>query len=113
MTTTHNSNFKPNTYEVTACDQVYYYALHSDRKDKIIFPSQVLNILEYVLFRKMKDGFRVDSAEALIQNFPWEVKRLKNRVAEDWANYESFASATNVLLYEYYKSAVDMLEHKE
>ena len=107
-----NYNYKPATYEVTACGQVYYYALHSGRKNKIIFLSQVLNILEYVLFRKMKDGFKADGGKLTEENFPFAVVRLKNRQpdTEPWAEHDAVVAALRTLLQDYYNGASRMLE---
>ena len=107
-----NYNYKPATYEVTACGQVYYYALHSGRKNKIIFLSQVLNILEYVLFRKMKDGFKADGGKLTEENFPFAVVRLKNRQPdpEPWAEHDAVIAALRTLLQDYYNGASRMLE---
>lgn len=106
---------KSNTYEVTVCGQVYYYALHSDRKNKIIFLSQVLNVLEYVLFRKMKDGFRADGGTLTRENFPFKVVRLKNRQPDEapWNGYPVVEDSLRKLLQEYYDSAVRMLDTKD
>lgn len=102
---------KSKTYEVTVCGQVYYYALHSGRKNKIIFLSQVLNILEYVLFRKMKDGFRAPGGIITQESFPFKVVRLKNRNPDDepWERYDATMAALQTLLQEYYDSAISML----
>lgn len=107
-----NYNYKPATYEVTACGQVYYYALHSERKNKIIFLSQVLNILEYVLFRKMKAGFKADDGVLTAENFPFEVTRLKNRQPdpEAWTERDAVVSALRTLLQDYYNGASRMLD---
>lgn len=107
-----NYNYKPATYEVTACGQVYYYALHSERKNKIIFLSQVLNILEYVLFRKMKDGFKADGGVLTAENFPFEVTRLKNRQPdpEAWTEHDAVVAALRTLLQDYYNGASRMLD---
>lgn len=104
---------KNKTYEVTVCGQVYYYALHSGRKNKIIFLSQVLNILEYVLFRKMKEGFRADNGILTQENFPFKVVRLRNRNPDEepWERHDAVETALLLLAQEYYDSALSMLEN--
>lgn len=103
---------KNKTYEVTVCGQVYYYALHSGRKNKIIFLSQVLNILEYVLFRKMKEGFRADNGILTQENFPFKVVRLRNRNPDEepWEKHDAVETALLLLTQEYYNSAIAILD---
>ena len=104
---------KNKTYEVTVCGQVYYYALHSGRKNKIIFLSQVLNILEYVLFRKMKEGFRADNGILTQENFPFKVVRLRNRNPDEepWEKHDAVETALLLLTQEYYNSAIAILDN--
>ena len=98
-------HFKPITYEVTVCDAAYRYALHSDRKHKIIFPSQILNILEYVLFRKVKDGFKADGGLITEENFPFKISRMNDGKPDEreWAEYPEVEKALRALLQDYYE----------
>ena len=104
--------FKPITYKVTVCGQVYYYALHSNRKSKIVFPSQMLNIIEYVLFRKMKDGFKAPDGVLTQECFPFDVERLLNGQpdTEVWEGKSTIMSALQSIAQEYYTTSLKMIE---
>ena len=104
--------FKPVTYKVTVCGQVYYYALHSNRRNKIVFPSQMLNIIEYVLFRKMKDGFVAPGGVITQECFPFDVERLLNGQPdpEPWEGKPAIMAALQSIAQEYYAESMQMVE---
>ncbi len=98
--------FEPITYMVEVDGMRYSYALHSTKKHRIIFPSQILNILEYCLFKKVKGGFR----DSLNQTtFPHSVTKMNdgNPVADEaWPEKAAFLEAVDKMLGEYYKNII-------
>ena len=94
--------FNPISYIVDCNEMSYKYALHSTKRDRILFPSQILNVLEYCLFKKVKadeiDKFDKDS-------FKFDIIKLYDGVEVDkWDDKEKFMEALWDSLYEYYKN---------
>ena len=89
------------TYEVSVDGLVYKYALHSTKKQKIIYPSQILNILEYCLFKLIKNGW---NKQLTFKTFPFEITKLEagKDITESWEDKDVFHTALLDALSEYY-----------
>ena len=90
-------------YYVVTCDGMSYrYAMHSAKKDKIIFPSQVLRVLEYCLFQKVRKGFR---DELTPETFPFDISiSTGGETVEDWEGKEKAIEDFRGLLKVYYEN---------
>ena len=96
------STTKSISYIVDCDGMKYRYALHSTKKDKVIFPSQILNILEYCLFKKVKAGWHGELTE---KEFPFNVEiRMDKDILSEWVGKDSFIGALKILLEQYYNN---------
>jgi hypothetical protein len=88
------------SYVVDCEGMKYKYALHSTKRDRVIFPSQILNILEYCIFKKAKDGWKWDLTE---DGFKFDVEMYRGvDPAGEWDGKAEFVSAIRSLLVQYY-----------
>ena len=96
------STVKPIAYQVICDGMRYKYALHSVKKDRVIFPSQILNILEYCLFKKIRGGW---NEELTIKSFPFDVELYQGgELIEKWEDKDQFLASVFDLLKQYYKN---------